>query len=163
MPGFVHVHNEKTLLIPDRAGNNRIDSFRNILHDPRVALLFLIPGCGETLRVKGRAVISADPILKESFAANGQPPGTVLVVFVERVFYQCARAIARSKLWDPTRHVDRRRLPSGNAILAAIKWQGLRRVFGAQEAQSSQTAASIADHNQDRPSGVTPGGTELAD
>ena len=76
VPGFVHVHNEKTLLIPDRAGNNRIDSFRNILHDPRVALLFLIPGCGETLRVKGRAVISADPILKESFAANGQPPGT---------------------------------------------------------------------------------------
>ncbi len=119
-PGFVRVHDEKTLLVPDRLGNNRIDSLRNILHDPRVALLFLIPGCGETIRVNGRAAISADPALAEAFIVSGKVPRVVVVVAVDRVFYQCAKAIVRSKLWDASRHVDCSTLPSAGAILADL-------------------------------------------
>ena len=119
-PGFVRVADEKTLLIPDRRGNNRIDSLRNIVSDPRVALLFLIPGVGETIRVIGRASISTDPALTESFIVNGKSPRTVIVVAVERVFYQCTKAIVRSKLWDPAGHVDRNNLPSAGTILAGI-------------------------------------------
>lgn len=119
-PGFVHVQDEKTLLIPDRRGNNRIDSLRNIVRDQRVALLFLIPGCGETLRINGRAVISADPALAQRFAVGGKTPRTVIVVSVETIYFQCARAIMRSKLWDGTRHIDRKSLPSTGTILAAL-------------------------------------------
>jgi uncharacterized protein len=119
-PGFVRVLDDRTLLVPDRRGNNRIDSLRNIVADPRVALLFLIPGVGETLRVIGRARISADPALTASFVVNGKPPRTVLVVSVERVFYQCSKAVVRSKLWDPATQIDRASLPSSGTILAAI-------------------------------------------
>jgi PPOX class probable FMN-dependent enzyme len=119
-PGFVRVADEKMLLIPDRRGNNRIDSLRNILADPRVALLFLIPGVGETIRVIGRASILTDPAFTESFIVNGKAPRTVIVVAVERVFYQCTKAIVRSKLWDPALHVDRKSLPSAGTILAEI-------------------------------------------
>src|ERR1700694_5671998 len=119
-PGFVRVADEKTLLIPDRRGNNRIDTLRNILHDPRVALLFLIPGCGETIRVNGRAQISTDPALIESFLVDGKAPRTVIVVTVDRIYYQCAKAIVRSKLWDASRHVDRKSLPSSGTILADL-------------------------------------------
>src|SRR6202165_2977258 len=119
-PGFVRVADEKTLLIPDRRGNNRIDTLRNILHDPRVALLFLIPGCGETIRVNGRAEISTDPALIETFLVDGKAPRTVIVVSVDRIFYQCAKAIVRSKLWDASRHVDRKSLPSAGTILADL-------------------------------------------
>jgi len=119
-PGFVRVHDEKTLLVPDRRGNNRIDSLRNLLSDPRVALLFLIPGCGETIRVNGRAAISTDPVLAQSFSVDGKSPRVVLVVAVERVFYQCSKAIVRSKLWDPSRHIDRKSLPSNGTILAEL-------------------------------------------
>lgn len=118
--GFVRVQNEKTLLVPDRRGNNRIDSLRNILEDPRVALLFLIPGCSETIRVVGRAAISADPALAREFVMEGKTPRTVLVVTVEQVFYQCAKALVRSKLWDAARHVDRRTLPTAGSILAEL-------------------------------------------
>jgi PPOX class probable FMN-dependent enzyme len=118
--GFVRVHDEKTLLVPDRRGNNRIDTLRNLLHDPRVALLFLIPGCSETLRVIGRAIISADPELAGQFVMEGKTPRTVLVVTVETVFYQCAKAIVRSRLWDASRHVDRKTLPTAGMILAEI-------------------------------------------
>jgi len=119
-PGFVRVHDEKTLLVPDRRGNNRIDSWRNILSDPRVALLFLIPGCGETIRVNGRAAISTDPALAQSFSVDGKSPRAVLIVSVERVFYQCSKAIVRSKLWDASRHIDRKSLPSNGTILADL-------------------------------------------
>jgi PPOX class probable FMN-dependent enzyme len=119
-PGFVRVADEKTLLIPDRRGNNRIDSLRNIISDPRVALLFLIPGVGETIRVIGRASISTDPALTETFIVNGKAPRSVIMVAVERVFYQCTKAIVRSKLWDPARHVDRNSLPSAGTILGEI-------------------------------------------
>ena len=117
-PGFVRVHDEKTLLIPDRLGNNRIDSIRNILEDPRVALLFLIPGCGETIRVMGRAKISTDPALAQTFVVNGKTPRAVFVVAVEQVYFQCTKAIIRSKLWDPSQHVDRKTLPTPGMILA---------------------------------------------
>jgi PPOX class probable FMN-dependent enzyme len=111
---------EKTLLIPDRRGNNRIDTLRNIIHDPRVALLFLIPGCGETIRVNGRATISTDPALTQSFIIDGKAPRTVIVVTVDRIYYQCAKAIVRSKLWDASRHVERKSLPSAGTILADL-------------------------------------------
>lgn len=118
--GFVRVPDDRSLLIPDRRGNNRIDSLRNILHDPRVALLFLIPGMGETLRVRGRASISVAPDLLESFATEGKPPRSVLAVAVEAVYFQCQKAIARSGLWDPGRQVDRKALPTAGQILAAL-------------------------------------------
>lgn len=117
-PGFVVVEDPKTLLMADRRGNNRIDSLRNIVADPRVALLFLIPGLGETLRVNGRAHVSIDPALIERFTVQGKPPRSVLAVDVETVFFQCARAIARSRLWDRERHVTREALPSAGRILA---------------------------------------------
>jgi hypothetical protein len=119
-PGFVVVGDEKTLFIPDRRGNNRVDSLRNILANPRVALLFLIPGIGETLRVNGRAEISTDPALLERFAVEGKLPRSVMVVHVDTVFFQCARAIFRSKLWDPAQQVERRSLPSLGTIVADV-------------------------------------------
>jgi uncharacterized protein len=119
-PGFVRVADEKTLLIPDRRGNNRIDSLRNIVRDPRVSLLFLIPGVGETIRVIGRASISTDPALCESFVFVGKTPRVVIVVAVESVYFQCSKAIIRSKLWDPARVIDRKSLPSNGTIIAAI-------------------------------------------
>ncbi len=100
--GFVRVLDEKTVIVPDRRGNNRIDSLRNLVTDPRVALLFLIPGVSETLRVMGRVTISTDPELCASFAMQGKAPRCVLVIAVEQVFFQCAKAIVRSKLWDPS-------------------------------------------------------------
>jgi PPOX class probable FMN-dependent enzyme len=119
-PGFVRVADERTLMIPDRRGNNRIDSLRNIVRDPRVSLLFLVPGVGETFRVIGRASISTDPALCESFIFAGKAPRSVIIVSVERVYYQCSKAILRSKLWEPSSLVDRKSLPSNGTILAAI-------------------------------------------
>jgi PPOX class probable FMN-dependent enzyme len=119
-PGFVRVLDERTLLIPDRRCNNRIDTLRNILNDPRVALLFLIPGCGETIRVNGRAKVSTDPSLLQSFLVDGRAPRTVIIVSVDRIYFQCAKAIVRSKLWDASRHVDRASLPTAGTILAHL-------------------------------------------
>jgi PPOX class probable FMN-dependent enzyme len=119
-PGFVVVEDETTLLIPDRRGNNRIDSLRNIVADPRVALLFLIPGAGETLRVNGRASIVVAPELLARFAVDGKAPKCVLVVKVEAVFFQCARAILRSHLWDADASRRDAGLPSAGTILAAL-------------------------------------------
>ncbi len=119
-PGFVVVEDEKTLLIPDRRGNNRTDSLRNIIANPQVALLFLIPGVGETLRVNGRAEIRTDPALLERFGVEGKLPRSVIVVRVETVFFQCARAIFRSKLWEPDRQIERSSLPSLGTIVSDI-------------------------------------------
>ncbi len=118
--GFVRVHDEKTLMIPDRRGNNRIDTLRNLIDDPRISLLFLIPGCGETIRVNGRAQISVDPELGKSFVMEGKLPRCVIVVTVERAYFQCSKAIVRSKLWDPATRIDRASLPSSGTILAGI-------------------------------------------
>ncbi|MCJ2073958.1 pyridoxamine 5'-phosphate oxidase family protein [Methylobacterium sp. J-030] len=119
-PGFVRIADPRTLILPDRRGNNRIDSLRNIVRDPRVALLFLIPGSGTTLRVNGRALISADPDLLASFSVDGHAPRTALVITVDEIYFQCARAIIRARLWDPDARVDPTSLPSPGAILAAL-------------------------------------------
>lgn len=118
--GFIDIEDDRTLLLPDRRGNNRIDSLRNILHDNRVALLFLIPGIGETLRVNGTAAISTDPVLLERFAVNNQQPKTVLRIAVDTVFFQCSRAILRAGLWDVTTQIPRQSLPSTGSILRQI-------------------------------------------
>jgi PPOX class probable FMN-dependent enzyme len=119
-PGFVRVIDDGTVALPDRRGNNRIDSLRNIVRDPRVSLLFLVPGVGETLRINGRAAISTDPALLDTFAVAGKAPRSVVLVTVQSVYFQCAKALIRSKLWDPARHVERSRLPSAGDMLAAI-------------------------------------------
>jgi PPOX class probable FMN-dependent enzyme len=119
-PGFVRIKDERTLMIPDRRGNNRVDTLRNIVRDPRVALLFLIPGVSETMRVNGRAAISTDPELLESFKVDGKAPRCVIVVTVERAYFQCAKAIVRSKLWDPATRVERAKLPTTGAMVAAL-------------------------------------------
>ncbi len=118
--GFVRVVDDKTVILPDRRGNNRIDSLRNLVTDPRIALIFLIPGVSETVRVMGRATISTDPELCASFAMQGKAPRCVLVIAVEQVFFQCAKALVRSKLWDPSLHVERASLPTAGKILAEI-------------------------------------------
>lgn len=106
-PGFIVPLDDRTLALPDRRGNNRLDALRDILEDPRVGLLFLIPGVGETLRVHGTARITADPALRDRFAVEGKPPATVLLVTVQEVYAHCAKAIMRSRLWG------RRERPSG--------------------------------------------------
>ena len=117
--GFVRVADERTLLMPDRRGNNRVDSLKNIVRDGRVGLLFLVPGSGTTLRVNGKATLSIDPELRASFAVDGQAPRSVIVITVQAVYFQCARAIVRSELWNPDRHVDPKSLPTPGKILAA--------------------------------------------
>ena len=114
------MENETTLLLPERRGNNRVDSLRNIVIDPRVALLFLIPGLGETLRVNGTATISVEPALLQRFAMGDKAPKCVLVIRVETVYFQCARAILRSRLWDPPAPEIATSIPSPGKILEAI-------------------------------------------
>lgn len=114
----VRVVDEKTAMLPDRHGNNRIDSLRNIVHDPHVALLFLIPGSGNTLRIQGRAAISVDPDLLASFAIEGKAPRSVVVITADAVYFQCARAVLRADLWNPDKHVDPKSLPSAGTMLA---------------------------------------------
>ena len=118
--GFVEIVDDKTLLLADRRGNNRIDSLRNIIADPRVALLFLVPGVGETLRVNGRAEISVDPELLARFTIKDKPPRSMLVIHIESVFFQCSRALIRSELWNPEHHIERKALPSTGQMLAAV-------------------------------------------
>ena len=118
LPGFVRVHDDKTLMMPDRRGNNRVDSLRNIVRDPRIALLFLIPGSGSTLRVNGRAQVSVDPDLLTSFKVGGKAPRTVVIMTVDEIYFQCARAIVRSDLWNPDKRVDPNSLPTPGQILA---------------------------------------------
>ena len=119
-PGFVTVEDPHTLLLPDRRGNNRVDTLRNIVRDPRVALLFLVPGLGETLRVNGTGAVLVEPALLDRFAVNGKPPRSVLSITVQEVYFQCSRAVVRADLWNPARHVARGTLPTAGAILAAL-------------------------------------------
>lgn len=118
--GFVRVLDERTLLLPDRRGNNRLDTLRNILADPRIALLFLVPGVGVTLRVNGTAAVSTDDELRAGFAMDGKLPTTVVVIRADSVYTQCPKALIRSHLWDPSFHRDPADLPSVGAILEAI-------------------------------------------
>ncbi len=117
-PGFVRIADNRTLLMPDRKGNNRVDTLENIIADGRIGLLFLIPGSGTTLRVNGKARLSVDRDLCHSFAVDGQLPRSVIVITVEAVYFQCARAIVRSRLWDAEQHVDPKKLPTPGQILA---------------------------------------------
>lgn len=119
--GFVAILDEKTLALPDRPGNNRIDNLRNIIVDPRVSLLFLIPGIGETLRVNGRAHISVDPELLARFEIQKKQPRTVIVVNVDAAYFHCSKAIVRSGLWDPERQISRSELPSTGAIIRRLR------------------------------------------
>jgi len=114
----VRVTDEKTVMMPDRRGNNRIDSLRNIIHDSHVALLFLIPGSGNTMRIQGRAEISVEPDLLATFAIDGKAPRCVLVVTVDAIYFQCARAVLRADLWNADKHVDPKSLPSAGTMLA---------------------------------------------
>lgn len=119
-PGFVRIHDDQTLMMPDRRGNNRIDSLRNIVRDPRVAFLFLLPGSGTTFRANGRAHLSIDPDLLASFEVEGKAPRSVIVMQIDELYFQCARAIVRSELWNPARHIDTSTLPTPGEILASM-------------------------------------------
>lgn len=118
--GFVRVETPTQIQIPDRRGNNRVDSIRNIVQDPRVGLLFILPGCTNTLRLNGRARISIDQAILRSFEIDGKLPRSVVVVDVEDVYFQCGRALIRSDLWNPDRHVSQESIPSPGAILSNL-------------------------------------------
>ena len=118
--GFVRVLDERTLLVPERPGNKIADTLRNLLADPRIALLFLIPGVGDTFRVNGRAVITDDAELLAPCAVDGKVPKLGLLVSVEEAYTHCPKAILRSDLWNPERHIDRGLLPSSGAILRSL-------------------------------------------
>jgi len=119
-PGFVRILDERTLAIPDRRGNNRLDTLRNIVRDGRVGLLFLIPGLDETLRINGTAHLSRDPELLAAFEVGGKRPVSAIVVAVETVYFQCARALKRSRLWDAAAQVDPKSLPSAGALIRSV-------------------------------------------
>ena len=116
--GFVAILDDKTLLIPDRTGNNRADTLNNILRNRAAGLLFLIPGVAECLRIGGRAEITDDVELLEPMSINGKPPKCGIIIHIEQVYYVCARSIARSKLWDVEAQVDRRAVPSPAQVIA---------------------------------------------
>ena len=117
-PGFVRTPDDHTLLIPDRPGNNRVDTMRNILASPGVGMIFFVPGFNETLRVNGTAAILEDPGLCAEFTVNGKPAVSIMRVLVREVFFHCGKALMRSNLWDPMRYVDRSTFPSLGRILA---------------------------------------------
>ncbi len=119
-PGFVRVQDERTLLIPDRRGNNRLDTLRNLVGDPRIGLLFLVPGVGVTLRVNGTAKLLTDSDLRASFAMGDKLPATVIEVTTTAVYTQCPKALIRSHLWDPERYRDPSDLPSVGQIMEAM-------------------------------------------
>jgi PPOX class probable FMN-dependent enzyme len=123
-PGFVQVLDERTLLIPDRPGNNRLDSMANIIHHPNVGLLFFIPGVTETLRVNGRAKLITSPDLLARFEVRGRAPGVAILVEVVEAFLHCSKALIRSRLWQEDARVDRRVLPSLGRMIADIAERG---------------------------------------
>ncbi len=118
--GFVRILDERTLLLPDRPGNRIADTLTNLLNDPRIALLFLIPGIGDTFRVNGTAEIIDDPDLLADSTVDGKPPRLGLLVAIEECYTQCPKAIIRSELWNPERHVERSELPSSGAIFRSL-------------------------------------------
>lgn len=121
-PGFVRVADKKTLILPDRSGNNRVDTLSNIAEDGRIAMLFLVPGMGETMRVNGRARISIDADLLASFAdVNGKIPRSAVVVSIESAYVHCSQSLSRSKLWDPAAQVDRKSMPTIGQMLQACR------------------------------------------
>lgn len=118
VPGFVKVANDRTLLIPDRRGNNRLDTLRNIVRNPAVGLLFLVPGVNETFRVNGEASLSRDPALTRQFVMQGKEPRLVIVVKVKEAYIHCSRALVRADLWNPAKHATAGQVPSMGTMLA---------------------------------------------
>ena len=118
--GFVRILDERTLLMPDRPGNRIADTLTNLLVDDRIGLLFLIPGVGDTFRVNGRASIVDDPELLAASAVEGKVPALGILVSIEEAYTQCAKAVIRSDLWNPERHIDRDELPSSGEILRSL-------------------------------------------
>jgi PPOX class probable FMN-dependent enzyme len=116
-PGFVEVIDDNTLAIPDRRGNNRVDTLDNLVVNPAIGLLFLIPGADDTLRVNGRATLSTDPSLLKRFEVRGALPKLVVLVAVEQVYLHCAKALIRSQLWAPDSRIDRKSMPSFSRML----------------------------------------------
>ena len=111
-PGFIRPLDDQTILLPDRVGNNRLDAFVNILSNPQVGLLVIVPGMGETLRINGKALITDDARLLEESAVDGRAPKVGLVIKIEEAFLHCPKAFVRSQLWNPDRHIDRKILPT---------------------------------------------------
>jgi uncharacterized protein len=118
MPGFVRVLDDQRLLIPDRLGNNRIDTLGNLLERPGVGLIFFVPGLNETLRVNGRARVTTDQALLEPLAVDGKVPRSGIMVAAEEIYFHCGKALIRSDLWNPEKHVPRSQFPSLGHILA---------------------------------------------
>ena len=118
--GFVRILDERTLLLPDRPGNKLADTLTNLLADDRIALLFLIPGVGDSFRVNGRATIVQDEELLAGSSVDGKPPKLGILVAVEEAYTQCSKALIRSDLWNPEHHVDRSELPSSGEIMRAV-------------------------------------------
>lgn len=119
-PGFARVLDEHTVAIPDRRGNNRIDNLRNLVVDPRASLLFLIPGIGETIRINGRGYIVTEPELRASFEMQGKVPATVILVKVDTIYFQCPKALVRSKLWQAESQIVRSELPTTGQIISTL-------------------------------------------
>ena len=119
-PGSVHILKERRLAFPDRRGNNRLDTLRNIVRDPRVALLFLIPGWEECLRVNGQAYVTTENTLRERFSFKGMLPASVVVVDIDTMYFQCARAIKRAGLWDEASKQDRATLPTAGELVKSV-------------------------------------------
>jgi PPOX class probable FMN-dependent enzyme len=115
--GFIRIVNERCIQMPDRRGNNRLDSLRNIIANPEVGLIFLIPNIGETIRLSGKAEILVDKDLCDSFALKGKPASSVLSINVDKVYFQCPKALVRSKLWSSSSHQDRKNLPSNGTMI----------------------------------------------
>jgi uncharacterized protein len=122
--GFVRILDERTLLIPERPGNRLADSLRNVLANPRVGLLFIVPGATDTFRVNGRAVITTDAALLAPSAVEGKVPVLGLLVDIEEAYTQCSKAFLRSQCWDPARFVDPGVLPTGGEVFRAIQGEG---------------------------------------
>ncbi|HWD65497.1 MAG TPA: pyridoxamine 5'-phosphate oxidase family protein [Solirubrobacteraceae bacterium] len=120
-PGFVRILDERTLLLPDRPGNKIADALTNLLRDPRVGLLFLIPGVGDTFRVNGTAQIIEDPQLLAASQVNGKAPRLGIRIHIKEAYTQCSKALIRSDLWNPEHHIERSTLPSSGAILRKLK------------------------------------------
>ncbi|HUC10632.1 MAG TPA: pyridoxamine 5'-phosphate oxidase family protein [Stellaceae bacterium] len=117
-PGFVQVVDDTTLLIPDRLGNNRVDTLGNLLSSPGIGLIFFVPGLNETLRVNGRAQVTTDPELLEPLAVNGKRPRSGIVVAAEEIYFHCGKALIRSDLWNSKKQIERAAFPSLGRIIA---------------------------------------------
>lgn len=119
-PGFIRIIDDRTLAIPDRRGNNRLDTLRNIVEDGRIALLCMIPGWNETFRVNGTAHLSTSPELLDSMAVNSKPPTSAIVIRIETLYFQCARAVKRADLWNADQHIDSGALPSAGELTRSV-------------------------------------------